>query len=92
VENATAGPELANSIARIDAITQRLDATVVSLDQASTSLATVLGQLERGDGTLGRLLQDATLYENLNAAATNLNALAEDIRENPRRYINVRVF
>jgi phospholipid/cholesterol/gamma-HCH transport system substrate-binding protein len=92
VESATAGPELANSIARIDQITQRLDATVTSLDQAGTSLATVIGRLEQGDGTLGKLMQDDELYNNLNTAAFNLNALAEDIRENPRRYINVRVF
>jgi phospholipid/cholesterol/gamma-HCH transport system substrate-binding protein len=92
VEGATAGPELARSVARIDSITQRLDATVLSLDQASNSLVAVLGRMERGEGTLGRLSRDDALYENLNNAALNLNTLAEDIRENPRKYINVRVF
>jgi phospholipid/cholesterol/gamma-HCH transport system substrate-binding protein len=92
VEGATAGPELARSVARIDSITHRLDATVLSLDRASTSLDAVIGRMERGEGTLGRLSRDDSLYENLNNAALNLNVLAEDIRENPRRYINVRVF
>jgi phospholipid/cholesterol/gamma-HCH transport system substrate-binding protein len=92
VERATAGPELANSVARLDAITQRLDVTVASLDRASGSLEAVLGRMERGEGTLGRLSADDELYVNLNRAAVNLNLLAEDIRANPRRYINVRVF
>ena len=92
VERATGGPELARSVARIDSITQRLDATAASLDRAGTSLESVLGRMERGEGTLGKLSRDEELYNNLNQAAANLNVLAEDIRENPRRYINVRVF
>ncbi|CAN5659328.1 hypothetical protein BH23GEM3_BH23GEM3_19350 [soil metagenome] len=92
VEQATAGPELARSVARIDSITARLDVTVASLDRASSSLESVLGRMDRGEGTLGRLSRDEELYNNLNQAAANLNVLAEDIRENPRRYINVRVF
>jgi phospholipid/cholesterol/gamma-HCH transport system substrate-binding protein len=92
VEQATAGPELARSIARLDGLTERLDVTVGSLDRASTSLESVLTRIDRGEGTLGRLSRDDELYNNLNQAALNLNILAEDIRENPRRYINVRIF
>jgi phospholipid/cholesterol/gamma-HCH transport system substrate-binding protein len=92
VENAATAPELAASIARLDGMTQRLDATIGSLDRTSSSLESVIGRMERGEGTLGRLSSDDELYRNLNEAAHNLNALATDIRENPRRYINIRVF
>jgi phospholipid/cholesterol/gamma-HCH transport system substrate-binding protein len=91
VERATAGPELERSIARLDQLTARLDETSLSLDRAGNSLETVLARVERGEGTLGRLTTDA-LYENLNQAAVNLNRLTEDIQQNPRRYINLRVF
>ena len=92
IEGATAGPELARSVARIDSLTARLNQTSTSLDAAGRSLETVLARIERGEGTLGLLSADEQLYTNLNSAAENLNALVLDIQENPRRYIDLRVF
>jgi phospholipid/cholesterol/gamma-HCH transport system substrate-binding protein len=92
VETAATAPELAASIARLDGMTQQLDATISSLNRTSGSIETVVARMDRGEGTLGMLSRDDELYRNLNAAALNLNNLATDIRENPRRYINVRVF
>lgn len=92
VENAATAPELAASIRRLDGMTQQLDATIGSLNRTSGSLETVIARMERGEGTLGKLSRDEELYTNLNEAALNLNMLAADIRQNPRRYINVRIF
>ncbi len=92
VERATTGPELERALARVDSLTLRLDRTTASLEQAGTSLATVTGRLERGEGTLGRLSRDESLYVNLNSAAENLNLLAQDIRREPSRYFKIRVF
>lgn len=92
VEGAATAPELVASITRLDGMTQQLDVTIASLNRTTGSLESVIGRMERGEGTLGRLSTDDELYVNLNRAALNLDALATDIRENPRRYINVRVF
>jgi phospholipid/cholesterol/gamma-HCH transport system substrate-binding protein len=92
VEEAATAPELARSIQRLDGLTARLDVTIAALDRTSRSLEAVIGRIDRGEGTLGRLSRDEELYDNLNRAAANLNELATDIRENPRRYINLRVF
>ena len=92
IEGATAGPELARSVARIDSLTTRLNETSTSLDAASRSLETVMGRIEQGEGTLGLLSADEQLYTNLNSVAENLNALVLDIQENPRRYIDLSVF
>ena len=85
-------PELARAIARTDSMTIRLDAATGSLQQASASLATLVQRVESGDGTLGRLTRDDELYNNLNAAVTSLSELTTDMRQNPRKYINVSVF
>lgn len=85
-------PELARAIARTDSMTVRLDAATGSLQQASASLATLMQRVDSGQGTLGRLTRDDELYTNLNSAITSLNQLTTDIRENPRKYINVSVF
>lgn len=92
VEGAATAPELTAAITRLDGMTQRLDATIGSLNRTSGSLETVVARMENGEGTLGRLSRDEELYQNLNEAAVNLNRLATDVRENPRRYINVRIF
>ena len=92
IEGAATQPELARAIARTDSMSLRLDAATASLAQASNSLASLVTRMESGEGTLGKLMRDDQLYNNLNAAVTDLNRLTTDIRENPRRYINVRVF
>lgn len=99
VEGAATAPELRRSVVRLDSITARLDNAVASLDRGSSSLAVVLGRVERGEGTLGKLSTDDALYTNLtsaaasmNTAASNVSALADSIQRNPRKYINVRVF
>ncbi|HET7275653.1 MAG TPA: MlaD family protein [Longimicrobiaceae bacterium] len=92
VESAVAGPELARAVANIDSLTARLDETSASLARASTSLETVLGRVERGEGTLGLLSADESLYVNLNSAAANIDKLIAEIRANPSKFFDVRVF
>ncbi|MFL5540872.1 MAG: MlaD family protein [Longimicrobiaceae bacterium] len=92
VENAATRPELARAIARTDSMTARLDAATTQLQAASRSFAVVAGRIERGEGTLGKLTTDDSLYVNLNHAVANLNQLTTDIRANPRKYLSVSVF
>ncbi|MDB4951435.1 MAG: Mammalian cell entry related domain protein [Gemmatimonadetes bacterium] len=98
-EGAATRPELARSIARTDSITRKLDLAAASLQetatalrQTSASLNNVIGRIDRGEGTLGKLSRDESLYRNLDAAAASAHQLTDDIRNNPRKYINVRVF
>lgn len=92
LEGAATRPELARAIARTDSLTIKLDAATNSLNTASTSLAAVVGRMERGEGTLGKLSRDDALYNNLNTAVTNLATLTEEIRANPKKYLSVSVF
>lgn len=99
VEQATTRPELQRAVARMDSITLQLDRSTASLNRSTASLETVLGRMERGEGTLGKLSADETLYNNLNQAAANASqaaanadSLMADIKRNPRKYIDLRVF
>lgn len=86
------GQRIATTTARLDSLTAQLNATSTRLSAASASLQDILGRMERGEGTLGRLSKDPALYDNLNAAAASFKALAQDIQNNPKKYINVKVF
>lgn len=93
IESASeAGPDIARAVARADSAMVMLRATSESLDAATVSLRTVLTRMERGEGTLGRLSVDESLYVNMNTAAENLNALLTDLQENPNKYINISIF
>jgi phospholipid/cholesterol/gamma-HCH transport system substrate-binding protein len=48
--------------------------------------------MDAGEGTLGRLSTDDSLYVNMNAAAQSLNTLLQDLQANPNRYINISIF
>jgi phospholipid/cholesterol/gamma-HCH transport system substrate-binding protein len=87
-----AGPRVASAAARADTMLARLDDTRDRLDVVLGSLDTVLARMERGEGTLGKLSRDAALYDHLAAAASSLDSLLVDVRRNPGRYINLRLF
>ena len=48
--------------------------------------------LDNGEGSVGKLLKDEKLYENLEGASKELEKLLEDVRLNPKRYVQVSVF
>jgi phospholipid/cholesterol/gamma-HCH transport system substrate-binding protein len=72
--------------------TQKLNATIANLDNTVGQLNKVVSGIDRGEGSLGKIMKDDQLYNNLNAASTNLNALIEDLKANPKKYVNFSVF
>jgi ABC-type transporter Mla subunit MlaD len=99
MERVTTGPELERVVKQVDDLSRRMDGLVVNLDRSATSLDAILGRLDHGEGTLGKLSRDAVLYDRASQAATDfdkaaieLEKLVEDIRRQPKKYINLKVF
>lgn len=92
VEGVATAPELSSAVARADSTFARLNAAGSRLEEVSASLGVVVGRVERGEGTLGLLSTDEALYRNLTAASASLEALLEDVRANPGRYVRIRIF
>lgn len=69
-----------------------LDKTLASLETTVTKLDDLMGRIEKGEGTLGKLAKDEALYNNLSNASKELDLLLQDFRLNPKRYVNVSVF
>jgi phospholipid/cholesterol/gamma-HCH transport system substrate-binding protein len=99
LEKVTTGPELQRTTKKVDELVTKLDGTLQTFDHSSNSLDSILARMDRGEGTLGKLSKDETLYknaaeatENLNKATVELNKLLVDFQAHPRKYINLKVF
>ena len=99
LQKATAGPELEQAVKRMDTITKQLDEVSASLSRSSKSAEAVVGRIDRGEGVLGKLSQDDALYVSTNEAmlsvskaAQELAKLTEDLRRQPKRYLNLSLF
>lgn len=69
-----------------------LAGTIHNLQSTVGNLDLLLSKIEKGDGSLGKLLKDEALYNNLADASKELDLLLQDFRLNPKRYVNVSVF
>ena len=69
-----------------------LQQTLNTLNATIGDLKSTIGKLNTTTGTAGLLLNDTKLYNNLTATANKLNLLIDDLKTNPKRYINISVF
>ena len=81
----------------VDTLTSTLNTLPIeaTLAQVTTLLGNIeqaTAQLNKTDNTAGLLLNDQELYNRLNSTVTSLDSLLNDIRQNPKKYINVKVF
>jgi phospholipid/cholesterol/gamma-HCH transport system substrate-binding protein len=93
-----------NRIAAIDSL--QVDSTVRSMRQAAGNLSTFTGQLQKstdrmnallaladsGNGSLAKLLRDPAAHDSVLAILGSMHSLIEDLKKNPRKYINLRIF
>ena len=70
----------------------KIASAITDINTTLDNLNTMLKRIEKGNGNLGQLLNDEQLYNNLTESTKNLSLLIEDIKKNPKKYINVRVF
>ena len=69
-----------------------LDSTIHALNVTLANLQALSEQLNDKNSSLGKIMNDRELYDNANHAIASLDSLLMDIKANPKRYINVKVF
>jgi phospholipid/cholesterol/gamma-HCH transport system substrate-binding protein len=67
-----------------DALYKRLEAVTGNLEQLTA-------KLNSGQGTMGQLMNDKQLYDNMNRTVTEVQQLLMDIRKDPKKFLNLRM-
>jgi phospholipid/cholesterol/gamma-HCH transport system substrate-binding protein len=87
-----AAAELLTASSDFRLLTEAASAERGRLVEILTATDDVLGRLARGEGTLGMLSADSTLYREATLTVVQLRTLLADIQANPRRYFRFSVF
>lgn len=66
--------------------------TITNANNSLAELQALLAAINAGEGTLGKLAQDESLYQNLDSTAYHLSQLIEDLKANPNRYVHFSIF
>jgi len=74
---------------RISENAARLSANI---DSTNAQFQALLTQAQRGNGTIGKLLSDTLLYTDVRKVLASMDSLLADIKKNPKKYINLRIF
>lgn len=70
----------------------QLKSAVTNADNTLKELNILLAKINEGQGTIGKLAKNDSLYNNLNKSADDLDKLLKDLKENPRRYVHFSLF
>lgn len=65
---------------------------VADLQNVVDKMNEIVTGVDNGEGSIGKLLKDDKLYENLEGASRQLEQLLQDVKLNPKRYVHISVF
>ncbi len=91
-ESERAAVQLREASERLNAITQSLQKTEGHLRGVMGRADSVLMKVDKGEGTLGLLVNDPRLYRNADSLLVELRALLADVKKQPKRYFGIRIF
>ena len=91
------GPKIDSTFSNLQAATDKLakakiDVAIESMQHTMARLEAAIGKIDSKEGTVGLLLNDRQLYDEVRRTNRSLTILLDDLRVNPKRYINITLF
>ncbi len=78
-----------NGLTGSDVVMASMKVTALNAEDISHQLALIMNKINKGDGTLGRLIQDSTMAENLNQTILNLKRGSQGLTDSIMENLNV---
>lgn len=92
LDSTFAAANVRKSLSQMDSVTQGLKEMTDDLSTVTTSLGSILVKIDKGEGMIGKAVNDTTLHGDIHEVMVSLRKLLDDVRERPGRYVNVKVF
>ena len=93
LDSTLADPAIKRTIAQTESLTIRFNTLADQLAGTGTRIDSILGKVNRGEGTVGRAMNDSTLYVQLRDLSASLKAFVDDLRRNPGKIsVQVKLF
>ena len=84
--------KISTTLLNLERMSVALNTMMDKLQTTTTSLDNILARIERGEGTVGKLLRDDKLYDDMDRLFVNLDGLVSDLKENPKKYLGISIF
>lgn len=84
--------ELERTLGSIERTSANVEALSARLDSLRAVAQSIADKADHGDGSLARLLNDKDMHEDVRATLESVRKLVDDVRQHPRRYINLHLF
>lgn len=91
-ETRRAAVNIREASARLNGIVRALETTEASLRTTLAKADSILGKANAGEGSIGLLVNDPSLYRNSDSLLVDLRALIADVKRNPKRYFGLSIF
>ena len=85
--------QVETTMVQLEATLQELETTSQELNEAIVTLNSILTKMDKGEGSLGLLLNDPSLYQEMDSLSAELKTLTRGINDDPKRYLrHLRLF
>ncbi len=92
LDTTLANPGIHESLSQLDELTENVTEMAQGLAGATAALSALLQQMNDTSGSVGMLLNDKTIHDDMHELLVSLRKLLDDVRERPGRYTNISLF
>ncbi len=86
-----------NTISNMDSLTEQLkaaelDSLILHLGSVTDNLAEIMASINDGQGSIGKLINEDNMYQQLSQLIADLDSLVTDLNKNPKKYVSFSLF
>ena len=92
LSNMADSTQIAATVLNARQISENTARLTANIDSTNAQIRALLGQAQRGNGTVGKMLSDTLLYSDVRKLVQRMDSLLTEFQKNPKKFINLRIF